>query len=119
MVLHENMDNKKGSSRNTQRAPRSSPPPPPPHRGKQFPTESLEATLRYPLTLTNEGNATASFAWATRGAFNVSPEKGTIGPQGKQEAEVVWTPQPGCKTSETLVLKVRVCYSVCFSHYAS
>lgn len=63
--------------------------------------------MRHPLTLTNEGNATASFAWTTRGAFNVSPEKGTIGPQGKQDAEVVWTPQSGCKTAETLVLKVR------------
>lgn len=76
----------------------------------QFPVESLEATLRHPLTLTNEGNATASFAWTTRGAFNVSPEKGTIGPKGAQDAEVVWTPQPGCKTSETLVLKVMVVF---------
>eukprot|EP00903_Cladosiphon_okamuranus_P009303 g8875.t1 len=72
----------------------------------KFPPASLEATLRHPLALTNEGNATASFSWTTRGAFNVSPEKGTIGPQGTQEAEVVWTPQPGCKTAETLMLKV-------------
>lgn len=46
----------------------------------------------------------------------MSPEKGTIGPKGKQDAEVVWTPQPGCKTSETLVLKVCVlfvCLFVC------
>lgn len=35
----------------------------------------------------------------------VSPEKGAIGPMGRLEAEVVWAPQPGCTTSETLVLK--------------
>lgn len=74
---------------------------------RQFPVGSLESTLRYPLTLINEGNATAAFSWANRGAFSVSPEKGTIGPRGKLEADVVWTPQPGCKSSETLVLKVR------------
>ena len=80
----------------------------PPAAKNQFPVDSLEPILRQPLTLTNEGNATASFSWTSRGAFNVSPEKGSIGPQGKLDAEVVWTPQPGCKTSETLVLKVRV-----------
>lgn len=73
----------------------------------QFPAGSLDATLRHPLTLINEGNATASFSWTTRGAFMVSPEQGTIGPRGKLEADVVWTPQPGCTASETLVLKVR------------
>lgn len=74
---------------------------------QKFPEGSLESTLRHPLTLTNGGNSTASFAWTTRGAFTVSPEKGAIGPRGKQDADIVWTPQPGCKPSESLVLKVR------------
>lgn len=65
----------------------------------------MEATLRHPLTLINEGNATATFSWVARGAFTVLPEEGSIGPMGTLDADVVWAPQPACAASETLLLK--------------
>ncbi|CAM9334154.1 unnamed protein product [Discosporangium mesarthrocarpum] len=56
--------------------------------------------------MTNNGNASASFSWLSKGAFTVSPESGTVNPCSSTTVEVVWTPQPGYKTSENLILKV-------------
>lgn len=60
----------------------------------------------------NEGNAPACFTCASKGAFSVVPARASVGPSGVLAAEVVWCPHPGCKVSETLVIKVRLQHAV-------
>eukprot|EP01063_Lacrimia_lanifica_P021383 TRINITY_DN2869_c0_g2_i1.p1 TRINITY_DN2869_c0_g2~~TRINITY_DN2869_c0_g2_i1.p1 ORF type:complete len:2912 (+),score=1278.25 TRINITY_DN2869_c0_g2_i1:97-8832(+) len=56
----------------------------------------LDPTLTQNLTLTNHGNAEASFKWAVEDketAFSFNPDSGTIPPNGQRNVDITFTPQ--------------------------
>jgi hypothetical protein len=72
----------------------------------EFPDNSLAPTLMSNFVLTNPGNAPADFLWGSAGAFQVSPETGTINPGDSSVITVTWSPLTGKRNEEELGLHI-------------
>ncbi|CAM9172605.1 unnamed protein product [Choristocarpus tenellus] len=72
----------------------------------EFAEDDMEPAIKHSVLMKNNGNSSASFSWTAKGAFAVVPESGIMNPFSERRVEIIWTPQPGFKTSEVVILKV-------------
>lgn len=72
----------------------------------EFPIDSLEETLNSDIILRNPGNAPADFLWGSAGAFQCSPDSGTISPNSNNRITITWSPLLGKRNQEELGLHI-------------
>ena len=72
----------------------------------EFPYNSLQPTLTSEIVLTNPGNAPADFLWGSAGAFQCSPDGGTISPGKSTVIAITWSPLSGKRNEEELGLHI-------------
>ena len=72
----------------------------------EFPPDSLQEVLTQEMVLTNPGNAPADFLWGSAGAFQCTPEKGTVSPGTSNTISITWTPVAGKRHEEELGLHI-------------